>query len=308
MGTSNANGGQGGDTPLVPSWLPPDGPPAPPPPPPQVPPAAPPEPPAPLPDGTLVPPALPAPPAMPAPPPLPPIPALGAADRFTTARTNFTRFAKSGGSDRASLGRALSGYVSTASGGRRAAAQRMGSARAAGSQLLGVLSSTVANGARETLRALNLERLVGQPIEEVFLGLMDYVCPFDGGTVDEGIARDAFVETIADLAKNGIVDFDSLTFDQMQVVFELYATHAIETRICNDIGMKAVTVPADAAAAATVQRQLLDFVRRSVSDSLTQAREALQALTPDNIGKIVTGIYEQAFGILQTLAEAEAEE
>ena len=31
MGTSNANGGQGGDTPLVPSWLPPDGPPAPPP-------------------------------------------------------------------------------------------------------------------------------------------------------------------------------------------------------------------------------------------------------------------------------------
>jgi hypothetical protein len=307
MGTSNANGGQGGDTPLVPSWLPADGP-AQPPSPPLLPPQQPPVPPpdlAPPPDGR---PALPAPPAMPVPPPLPPIPASGAADRFTTARTNFTRFAKSGGSDRASLGRALSGYVSTASGGRRAAAQRIGSARAAGAQLLGVLSSTVANGARPTLRALNLERLVGRPIEEVFLGLMDYVCPFDGGTVDEGIARDAFVETIADLAENGITDFDSLTFDQMQVVFELYATHAIETRICNDIGMKAVIVPADATAAATVQRQLLDFVRRSVSDSLTQARDALQALTADNIGIIVTGIYEQAFGILQTLAEAEAEE
>jgi hypothetical protein len=259
---------------------------------------------SPLPDGL---PALPAQPAMPAASPLPPIPTPGAADRFTTARTNFTRFAKSGGSDRASLGRALSGYVATASGGRRAAAQRMGSARAASVQLLGVLSSAVANGARETLRALNLERLAGRPIEEVFLGLMDYVCPFDGGTVDEGIARDAFVETIADLAENGIVDLDGLTFDQMQTVFELYATHAIETRICNDIGAKALTVPADAAAAASVQRQLMDFVRRSVSDSLMQARDAWQALMPDNISRIVTGIYEQAFGILQTLAEAEAE-
>jgi hypothetical protein len=304
MGTSNANGGQGEDTPLVPSWLPSDGPPAPAPLPP---------PPLPAPDDT--PPPLPPlpdgpgnPPAMPVPPALPPIPAPGPADRFRMPRTNFTRFARSGGTDRASLGRALSGYVSTSSGGRRAAAQRMGSARAAGAQLLGVLSSAVANGARQTLRTLNLERLAGRPIEEVFLGLMDYFCPFDGGTVDEGIARDAFVETIADLAENGIVDFDGLTFDQMQMVFELYATHAIETRICNDIGMKAVTVPADAAAAASVQEQLFDFIRRSVSDSLTQARDALQALTPENIGAIVTGIYEQAFGILQTLAEAEAEQ
>jgi hypothetical protein len=304
MGTSNANEGQGGDTPLVPTWLPSDAPPVPEPPLPPPPIPAPEEPPEqpPLPDG-----AGPAPPVLPAPPPLPPIPTLGAVDRFTTARKNFTRFAKSGGSDRGSLGRALSCYVSTASGGRRAAAQRMGSSRATGAQLLGVLSSAVTNGARETLRALNLERLAGRPIEEIFLGLMDYVCPFDGGTVDEGIARDAFVETIAELAENGIVDFDSLTFDQMQIVFELYATHAIETRICNDIGMKSVTVPADAAQAASVQRQLLDFVRRSVSDSLAQARGALRELTPENMNRIVTGIYEQAFAILQTLAEAEAE-
>lgn len=303
MGTSNSNKGQGGGTPLVPSWLPPEGPPSPPPPlpPPLIPPPQ-------APGQSPLPDALPALPAMLAASPLPPIPTPGAADRFTTARRNFTRFAKSGGSDRASLGRALSGYVATASGGRRAAAQRMGSARATSVQLLGILSSSVASGARETLRALNLERLAGQPIEEVFLGLMDYVCPFDGGTVDEGIARDAFVETIADLAENGIVDLDGLTFDQMQTVFELYATHAIETRICNDIGAKALTVPTDAAAAAAVQRQLMDFVRRSVSDSLTQARDALQALMPDNISRIVTGIYEQAFGILQTLAEAEAEE
>jgi hypothetical protein len=135
---------------------------------------------------------------------------------------------------------------------------------------------------------------------------MEYVCP-EGGTVDEGIARDAFIETIADLAESGIADFDALTADQMQTIFELYATHAIETRLCNDIGVKAITLPANAAQAATVQRQLLDFVRRSVSDSLTQAQAALQALTPERVFGFVTRVYEQAYAIMQTMAEVEAE-
>jgi hypothetical protein len=294
MGTSNGNEGQGGRTPLVPSWLPPDG--APPPTPEPLPKASPADQ---APDDS-------APTTVPARPALPPIPPSGDADRFKTARNNFSRFASSGGTDRASLGRAVSHYVSTASGGSRTAAQRMARSPASGAPLLSFLSGAVANGPREALRALNLERLAGRPIEEVFLGLMDYVCP-DGGSLDEGIAREAFIETIADLAENGIADFDSLTPEQMQTIFELYATHAIETRLCNDIGMKAITLPPDAAQAASVQLQLLDFVRRSVADSLTQARAAIQALTPERVFGFVTRVYEQAFSILQTLGEAEAE-
>jgi len=177
---------------------------------------------------------------------------------------------------------------------------------ASGAPLLSFLSGVFANGPREALRALNLERLAGRPIEEVFLGLMEYVCP-EGGTVDEGIARDAFIETIADLAESGISDFDALTADQMQTIFELYATHAIETRLCNDIGTKAITLPPDAVQAASVQRQLLDFVRRSVADSLTQARAAMQALTPERVFGFVTRVYEQAYAIMHSMAEAEAE-
>ena len=82
----------------------------------------------------------------------------------------------------------------------------------------------------------------------MFAGLADYICP-EGGSIDEGIARDAFVETIADLAGAGITDIDALTPGQIQTVFELYATHAIEARICNDIGTKVVTLPADPRAA-----------------------------------------------------------
>ena len=293
MGTSSAYGGAGGGTPLVPTWL----------------------------DGTAAPPggagdpadagndgSVPSPPAVPpAPAPRPANPLPGASDRFTASRANFSRFASSGGSDRRSLGRAVSGYVSKSAGGSAAAARRMGSSRGAGAGLVRFLNDASANGVREALRTLNLERLAGRPIEEVFAGLADYICP-EGGSIDEGIARDAFIETIADLAAAGITDVDGLTPAQIQTVFELYATHAIEARICNDIGTKAVTLPADPRAAERVEAQLRDFIQRGVSDAVNAAGVNIQSLTPEAVMGFVTDVYQGAFEILQTMGDAEAAE
>ena len=290
MGTSSAYGGPKGATPLVPTWLEPDE---------ASPPAE-----SELSDDQTA--ADGPPPDVTLPAPLTGLRLSVAPDpgRFTAARTNFSRFARSGGSDRASLGRALSRYVSTSTGGASRAAQRMGSARISGSRLLRFFSDNQSRGSREALRSLDLESLVGRPIEEVFLGLTDYICP-DGGTIDEGIARDAFIETIADLATLGITDLDGMTEDQMQTVFELYATHAIEARILNDIGGKTVTLPTDFRAAERVQAQLRDFVRRSVGDALHAAHTAIQGLTSDRVLSFVGEIYEAAFGILRALGEAE---
>jgi hypothetical protein len=290
VGTSSAYGGPGEGTPLIPSWLESDvmvdAPAAP---------AAP--------DG-----APGGDPSVPA--PLhhrPAIPEPAAANRFTGARGNFTRFAHSGGSDRASLDRAVSGYVSTSSGGARHAAQRMGASRGAGARLLGFLTDAQARGARVALRALNLEGLAGRPIDEVFVGLADYICP-SAGTVDEGIAREAFVEMIIELTTLGVTDMDALTVDQMQTVFELYATHAIEARLCNDIGAKLITAPSDAQAALRVQGQLRDFIRNGVSDALTAARVETPTLTQDRVQSFVDSVYERAFDILQALGDAEADQ
>lgn len=290
MGTSSAFGGQGGNTPLIPSWLGEAG----------APPAVPKGPP---PNGS--PPHGTTPPGE---PPKSPLPPQADPSRFSGPRGNFSRFAGSGGSDRRSLGRAISQYVGSSSGGARAASARMGSARGAGSRLLGFLTDAAARGTAEALRALDLGALAGRPIEEIFLGLVDYVCP-DGGSIDEGIAREAFIETITDLAEAGIKDLDSLTADEMQTVFELYATNAIEARLCNDIGAKTVILPSDSRQAARVQAQLHDFIRRGVADALISARATgvASALTPERVLSFVGHVYEQAFGILQIMGNAEAE-
>ncbi|MBI5942479.1 MAG: hypothetical protein HY859_18885 [Caulobacterales bacterium] len=284
MGTSNAYGGPGGGTPLIPSWLEPDTP--------SAPPAAPADDAPPPPDG--------------APPPtMPALPAAAPAGRFTAPRTSFTKFAASGGRDRVNLGRAVSGYVSGSSGGARQAARRMGSSRGATAGLVNFLADAANRGVREALRSLNLDALAGRPIEEVFIGLMEHICP-QGGSVDEGIARDAFIETIAELAEHGVTDLDSLTADQVQTVFELYATHAIEARLCNDVGTKAITMPANAAEAQSVQDQLHDFIQRGVADALAGVGEALRDLSPDRTQALVDNVYQSAFEILQTMGEGEA--
>ena len=288
MGTSTAYSGPNGGTPLIPSWLG--------------------DAPTPTPSGGGAPDSLPSPDGgkPPESPNRPPIPKMADPQRFSGARSNFTRFAGSGGSDRASLGRAISSYVSKSTGGSHQAAQRMGSSRAAGSRLLGFLADAQARGVREALRELNLESLAGRPISEIFIGLADHICP-GTGTVDEGIARDAYIETVVELANEGLTDLSTFTPEQMQMVFELYATHAIEARILNDIGTKAVMMPASAQVAHRVEQQLRDFIRGGVSDALVREREKSPTLSSDRVHAFVDAVYESAFSILQALGEAEAD-
>jgi hypothetical protein len=182
----------------------------------------------------------------------------------------------------------------------------MGASRRSAANLLSFISNVQAGGATVALQALNFGALAGRSTQEVFLGLTDYICPV-GGTVDDGIARDAFVKTIVDVAAIGGLDFDALTVGQLQTVFELFATHAIMGRICNDIGTNALSLPENHGEAANLQRELQDFVRGAVADAM-QGREVDRQLTLDQAQAIVDGVYTTAFDIMQSLGDEEADQ
>ena len=287
MGTSSAYGGPNNSTPLIPSWLEPGLPlPVPPD---QISPGS---------NGQELPPT-----PEELPNAVPQIQLPLSPDRFRKPRTDFSRFLVSDGNDKGGLYRAVSGYVSRSSGGSRVAARRMGSSRRSASRLLGFLSSVVSDGVKGALRLLNLEDLAGRPIDDIFLGMMDHVCP-DGGNIDEGIARDAFTQTIADLASNGVTNINALIIEQLITVLELYITHTIEYRIYNDIATKVIQLPSNIHLAIQLQAQLADLIRRGVSDALANELDSIRALRQDNTQNLVNRVYETTFAIVQDICES----
>ena len=166
----------------------------------------------------------------------PPQPVPAEKERFRSARNNFSRFAGSGGSDGRALRRAVRDYVRTGTGGTGNAVRRMAPSRAAAGRALGVLRALQRDGVQKTLRRIDLQNLSGRSVQDIFTGLTEVVCQ-DGGSIDEAIARDAWLETIAELDQFGIDNLDTLTDEQVQEPFLSFVAHSIEARLYQEIGV-----------------------------------------------------------------------
>ena len=236
-------------------------------------------------DGNQVPPA-----------PRPAIQPPPALYRFQEARRNFNGFVRGGG-DGGALRRGVSKYVRSGTRGSGNATRRMGASRAAASNVLGVLRGIQRDGVDETLRRLNLTRLIGRSVEDMFIGLTDVVCR-DGGSIDEAIARDAWLETVAELEALNIADINAVTADQVRAVFEAFVAHAIVMRLWQDIGAKGLELGASLDSIESFQAGLLSYIRRSVRDSFSADLSALSDVSDDRIREITDQTYREAWDLL----------
>lgn len=232
-----------------------------------------------------------------------PQPDTSGAGGLRGARGSFSRFARTG--SRSALGSALSNYVRNGTGGAGRAARRMGSSRAAGARLLGVVRNFATIGPAETLRQLNLAGLAGRPAAEVFVGLLEFVCP-PGGAVDEAIARQAMLETIGDMAEAGVGSFDTLTTQQMGEFFLDFVARSIEGRVMADLGGRGVTLPDSVAAVENAQAQLHDFVTGCTRGQLAGRLDGVERMSDRDIEVVVNQIYEAAFELVAAAGEAAA--
>lgn len=242
--------------------------------------------------------------AEPAPPPpgaYPPIRLPGVDTGLGGARGDVTRGARN--SDPKSIRRGASKYVS-ASGGGGGAARRMASSRATAGGIAGLTRSILTDGPVEALRSFNLETLAGAPAADVFVALTDALCP-PGGTIDEAIARDAMLETVAALAAAGVGNFDDMTQSDLQEFFIGVVSRSIEGKILNEVGTNSIRVAATVAAVERTQRMLHDFVDGCVRDRFDATGSSLAEITSGQIDGFISDLYVAAFDLMQTLGEAE---
>lgn len=236
--------------------------------------------------------------------PKPPMPAPAPGERFRSARTNFSRFAGSGGSDRSALRRSVRDYVRSGTGGSANAVRRMAPSRATAGRALGVLRGVQRDGMQETLRRLNLQNLSGGNVQDIFTGLTEVVCQ-DGGSIDEAIARDAWLETIAELDQFGIDNLDALTDDQVRELFLSFISHSIEARLYQEIGVNGFKLSDDLDDIEEFDRQFRDYIERSVRDSFSGDMSQLSDMSDDDIRQVVDTTYLEAWGLLEQLGDRE---
>jgi len=218
-----------------------------------------------------------------------------------SARGSFTRFVRTGSTS--SLGGAVARYVRNGTGGAARASRRMGASRSAARGLLGMVRDVQRIGAAEALRRLNLEGMAGQPATNVFVSLLEFICP-PGGTVDEGVARQAMLEAIGDLADADVGNFDTLTREQLQDFFLDFVVRSIEGRVMADIGKRGINLPDDVSAVQDTQDQLHDFVEGATRGQLAGRLTGLENLSDQELDTVVTQIYETAFELVAAAGEA----
>ena len=234
-----------------------------------------------------------------APTPYPPMPASPASSGLGAARGNLTRGART--SDVGAIRRGAGKYVN-ASGGGRAAARQMPNSRAVASRVAGLARSFANQGPAGALGPFNLDSMAGAPAEDVFVALTEMLCPA-GGTIDEAIARDAMLETVADLAAVGVGNFDELSTDDLREFFIGVVSRSIEGKIFNEVGTNAVSVPVDIAGVERAQNMLHDFVERCVRDEFEAQGTDLDDLDRDAIDSFVVDLYAAALNLVEVLGE-----
>lgn len=231
--------------------------------------------------------------------PLPALPPPSAGSSLGPARGNFSRFARSGGSG--DMRRAAGGYV-RAVGGAQNAARALGPSRGTATGIGQFVSDVAQRGAVDALRTFNLQNLAGAPASDVFVELADVLCPA-GGTIDEAIARNAMLETVAEMGAAGNTPFDALPAEALETFFLSTIARSIEAKLFSELGGKAIRLPTDVSAARAVQRVLHDYIEGTVRDRFIASGQALKTIPRADVGKLVQSIYEQSFQLLQTLGD-----
>lgn len=231
---------------------------------------------------------------------LPPLPKAAARGRFKSSRSNFNSFASS--RDKGSLKKSLSRYVSKGTGGGRTATRRMGSAIPAVSRAISFAQGVARDGIDKALSQLGLDNLIGQPAEQALAVLTDVFCP-PGGPIDQAIAREAWDEAVLELTELEIDDIKDVTPEQWNGLVVDFISRTIETKVINDVGSKAISLPQDVQAINQLQSDLHQIIYGAVTDAIGDRLGVGQTVDQKDIQGMVVDIYDRSFTYLEGLEE-----
>lgn len=231
-----------------------------------------------------------------------PIPQNGDENRFRGPRGSFTRYILSGGRDSSSLKKAISHYVSHSLGGSARATTRLGAARGSTARLYGILSNLPGGSATEIANKLSLGSIEGLPASEFFIKITSFICP-DGGPNDEGMARSAYYDAIADCPGLYEKSIERLTNEECELVLQNFMSKIVLEHLMNDIANKTITLPNDIDEVSKIEEKVEQMIKQSVSDAFVEVRNSNIKITNDEAQNITDSIYQKTYDILEGMGD-----
>ena len=218
---------------------------------------------------------------------------------FQGAKANYSRYLRTG--EQRSMKNALKSY-GKATGGSGGATRRMGTSRTTAGGLAHFIGALGTGGSQQALQEFNLSDYAGQSASDVLFALSEVICP-PGGTIDEGIARDALHESIGELINSGITDLDAMNEAQRQELLINYFTHSIQGRIINDIGHGTVKMPSSNEEVERLEKSLTHFTKGQVRVAVERHFEEKPTFNEHEMAHMIDNIYQESFALLTGLAE-----
>ncbi len=212
--------------------------------------------------------------------------------RFSDARGNMTRFARS--ENTRNFGNAVSQYVNHSTGGAQGAVKRLGTARNSTAKLVGVLGAYSAGGAGAVQNYLKVYNLIGVRADEALRSITDLICD-DGGTTNEGIARDAYIDTLADLKELRSIKFEDLSPDQIMLLIEGCMARIVVGKLLNDIGNKTLMIPEYLRKAGNVKTRMVNLVKGLIKDIAANMKLSPNKIRKEQAQSITDTVYERVY-------------
>lgn len=163
--------------------------------------------------------------------------------RFAVARAEMTKYIKTGNKDK--LKSSISSYVRRTLGGSKSGVKRMSTEKAAATKLASMLSSAQRIGIREYVKNINLATLANKPITDIYIFLVDEICP-PGNTIDDSLTRRSYLEAWEYIIHS--LNPEELEYPAPEVINILikeYISNTIKNRIIDTIANKTISISED---------------------------------------------------------------
>ena len=222
------------------------------------------------------------------------IPSNGDAHRFAGAKGNMTRFANSGGKDNRNFKKSVSQYVKHSTGGVSGAVRRLGSARNSTARLVGVIGAYSQGGAHAVQDYLKSYNLIGVRADEALRSITDLICD-DGGTTNEGIARDAYIDTLGDMKELRGINFEDLQPNQIMIFLEGCMARIVVGKLLNDVGNKTLIIPDSLLKAGNVKKCMIRLVQGLIGDIFDNMNLSPENIQREKAHSISDSVYESVY-------------